>query len=518
MSNSPRSFAGLRQRMARTEPKHANPADPAAAAPLPSPTPTDSGQLPVPLRPDDMREGDHIDLRVSSESQEHRFAFEPGAPLPARSRRSAKPQAPAALPEAPSAPPVTGAEAIIASATVISPVSGTYLVSSEPIALAPIAAEVRRQEAARAGAGQPDPYGAHPQYDYRESEGHSVAYPGEPEHRNGYRTEPAAESAPRSRRAEPTQDGRPGPSAPAGPQRQRGQWVQPGQPPQAGEPVYDTRRRPAPADHNGYDGSGYGTPPSGQPAQGQAATGRPAPGYPSQAPARPAAPRPAAAPRPPAPVSPSTEPLDLRHLQGQGRPAARAAGPQEGTMRRRTDQSADWNPARPAEGHAESHFGTPAGGPARRPLGSGPEDRPGTALQLRSPQTSLQGRKEDTVTNIDIVLKEAMQIDGAVGVALVDYTSGMTLGQAGGGTLNLEVAAAGNTEVVRAKLRTMEALGLREGIEDILITLDTQYHLIRLITDQSGIGLFLYLALDKHRSNLALARRKLANLERTIEI
>ncbi len=122
------------------------------------------------------------------------------------------------------------------------------------------------------------------------------------------------------------------------------------------------------------------------------------------------------------------------------------------------------------------------------------------------------------MTNIDIVLKEAMQIDGAVGVALVDYTSGMTLGQAGGGTLNLEVAAAGNTEVVRSKLRTMEALGLREGIEDILITLDTQYHLIRLITDQSGIGLFLYLALDKHRSNLALARRKLANLERTIEI
>ncbi|WP_407937109.1 hypothetical protein [Kineosporia babensis] len=122
------------------------------------------------------------------------------------------------------------------------------------------------------------------------------------------------------------------------------------------------------------------------------------------------------------------------------------------------------------------------------------------------------------MANIDIVLKEAMQIDGAVGVALVDYTSGMTLGQAGGANLNLEVAAAGNTEVVRAKLRTMEALGLREGIEDILITLDTQYHLIRLITDQTGIGLFLYLALDKHRSNLALARRKLANLERTIEI
>ncbi len=122
------------------------------------------------------------------------------------------------------------------------------------------------------------------------------------------------------------------------------------------------------------------------------------------------------------------------------------------------------------------------------------------------------------MSNIDTVLKEAMQIDGAVGVALVDHTSGMTLGQAGGNTLNLEVAAAGNTEVVRAKLRTMDALRLRENIEDILITLDTQYHLIRLITDKSGAGLFLYLALDKQRSNLALARHKLAALERTIEI
>nr|WP_269810337.1 hypothetical protein [Kineosporia rhizophila] len=111
-----------------------------------------------------------------------------------------------------------------------------------------------------------------------------------------------------------------------------------------------------------------------------------------------------------------------------------------------------------------------------------------------------------------------MQIDGAIGVALVDYTSGMTLGQAGGAVLDLEVAAAGNTEVVRSELRTMESLGMRDGIQDILITLTTQYHLIRLITGQSGAGLFLYLALDKQRANLALARHKLANLERTIQI
>jgi len=123
-----------------------------------------------------------------------------------------------------------------------------------------------------------------------------------------------------------------------------------------------------------------------------------------------------------------------------------------------------------------------------------------------------------TVSNLDTVLKEAMQIDGAIGVALVDYTSGMTLGQAGGTGLDMEVAAAGNTEVVRSEMRTMQALGLSEGIQDILLTLTTQYHLIRLIGGPNGTGLFLYLALDKQRANLALARHKLAALQSTIQV
>jgi hypothetical protein len=142
-----------------------------------------------------------------------------------------------------------------------------------------------------------------------------------------------------------------------------------------------------------------------------------------------------------------------------------------------------------------------------------PQDSPSPAPEAPEPV-----RKDYNMSNIETILKEAMQIDGAIGVALVDYTSGMTLGQAGGTSLNLDVAAAGNTEVVRAKLRTMEALGLHDGIEDILITLSTQYHVIRLLSDKSGIGLFLYLALDKNKANLALARHKLANLESQLEI
>lgn len=112
-------------------------------------------------------------------------------------------------------------------------------------------------------------------------------------------------------------------------------------------------------------------------------------------------------------------------------------------------------------------------------------------------------------------LDAAMAIEGALAVSLVDYRSGMSLGARGSG-LNLDLAAAGNSEVVRAKLRTAESLGIRGSIEDILITLTQQYHLIRLMPGNPG--LFLYLVLDKQRGNLALARYKLTEIERALRV
>jgi hypothetical protein len=110
-------------------------------------------------------------------------------------------------------------------------------------------------------------------------------------------------------------------------------------------------------------------------------------------------------------------------------------------------------------------------------------------------------------------------IEGSVGAALVDYTSGMALGTLGGGKdLDLSVAAAGNTDVIRAKARTMEHLGLKDDIEDMLITLGGQYHLIRLLKSRGGNGLFLYLVLDKAKSNLAMARHQLKRIEAEVEV
>lgn len=123
------------------------------------------------------------------------------------------------------------------------------------------------------------------------------------------------------------------------------------------------------------------------------------------------------------------------------------------------------------------------------------------------------------MADMDASLKEIMTIDGAIGAAVADYTSGMALGTIGGTKdLDLAVAAAGNTDVVRAKLRAMEMLNIKEAIEDILITLDTQYHLIRPLSGRAGKGLFLYLALMKNRANLAMARHQLRQIEENLDV
>jgi hypothetical protein len=114
------------------------------------------------------------------------------------------------------------------------------------------------------------------------------------------------------------------------------------------------------------------------------------------------------------------------------------------------------------------------------------------------------------MSSIDEALRGMIDIQGCLGCAIVDYTSGMLLGSMGAG-VDLELAAAGNSEVVKAKLKTMKSLGIDGSIEDILITLQDQLHIIRPST--SNEGLFLYLALDKKNANLALARRNLNDLE-----
>jgi len=135
------------------------------------------------------------------------------------------------------------------------------------------------------------------------------------------------------------------------------------------------------------------------------------------------------------------------------------------------------------------------------------------------PETITTRREygDSEMASISKTLEEAMKIDGAIAAALADWESGLCLGTAGGGArLNIEVAAAGNCQVVKAKMATMAELGIKGSIHDILITLEDQVHLIRPLRRDEN--LFLYLAIDKVKGNLGMARHRLQKLESELNL
>lgn len=100
-------------------------------------------------------------------------------------------------------------------------------------------------------------------------------------------------------------------------------------------------------------------------------------------------------------------------------------------------------------------------------------------------------------------------------VAVVEAASGATLAAYSSTTsLHLETAAAYSAEVVKQKQKALAALQLTdEKIEDILMTLSTQLHLIKLSADGRKL---IYLVVDAHDTNLAVAREVLCSSVATL--
>src|SRR5215468_1056791 len=103
----------------------------------------------------------------------------------------------------------------------------------------------------------------------------------------------------------------------------------------------------------------------------------------------------------------------------------------------------------------------------------------------------------------DVLEKIQGDVNGFIAASLVDLESGMTLAvKSQRSDFDLTAASAYNSELVKQKLKIMQTLGLSGGIDDMLITLQDQIHLIKMVNKAT----FLYLAVDKSRSNLAIVR------------
>ncbi|WP_037586200.1 hypothetical protein [Stenoxybacter acetivorans] len=119
-------------------------------------------------------------------------------------------------------------------------------------------------------------------------------------------------------------------------------------------------------------------------------------------------------------------------------------------------------------------------------------------------------------------LNKLLDIDGALAAAIVDYETGMIIvGETHTNHIDLEYAAAGAATIVNAQVATLNRLKIDEEVEDILVTLGNQYHLTRIHlhgnktpNSDSFESLFFYVVVDRHKGNLALARRTLYDLGR----
>ena len=107
-------------------------------------------------------------------------------------------------------------------------------------------------------------------------------------------------------------------------------------------------------------------------------------------------------------------------------------------------------------------------------------------------------------TLLEVINRIETDVGGMIAAAAVDLESGMTLAaKSNRPEFDLSVASAYNSELVKQKMKIMQALNLKATLEDMLLTLSDQLHLIKILPGGAG---FLYLAAEKGGTNLAILR------------
>jgi hypothetical protein len=106
-------------------------------------------------------------------------------------------------------------------------------------------------------------------------------------------------------------------------------------------------------------------------------------------------------------------------------------------------------------------------------------------------------------------------VNGFVAVAVTEIESGLCFGSLTiDSGFDPELASAYNLEVVKAKLKAVKAMNLDSSIQDILITLTNQIHIIDLSPNKK---FFIYLVADSSKANLGMTRAVLKKYKIDLE-
>ena len=115
-------------------------------------------------------------------------------------------------------------------------------------------------------------------------------------------------------------------------------------------------------------------------------------------------------------------------------------------------------------------------------------------------------------------LQILLEVRGALVAGLGNWTTGQCLAKAGRDSdsfpnSRIETAIQYNSEVIKAKMRAASALKLDEAIDDVMISLPTQWHILKLMSAQNY---FLYIALDRSEASIATAGFKLMQSKQSL--
>ncbi|WP_300609403.1 hypothetical protein [Trebonia sp.] len=110
---------------------------------------------------------------------------------------------------------------------------------------------------------------------------------------------------------------------------------------------------------------------------------------------------------------------------------------------------------------------------------------------------------------VEVMLAPLKRIGGFVLACLIDATSGMVLGAVcNDDTASVPVAAAGAADAVNVLSQMTARLALQGDLEDVIVTLSSHYHLIRVLPPEPAGQLIVLVTLERPAANLAMAHRE----------